>query len=102
MDDDLQEFGFVPPAFNADEALARLKRDLRDAGLGERAGTFERKGLAIARVALDGPAVSAAIVKRPSRSSPEWQARKLASSADVRDFVADLKRKLASWNDRDD
>jgi len=44
----------------------------------------------------------AALVKRPSRNSPEWQRRQLKSSADARDFVADLKKKLAGWSDRDE
>ena len=44
----------------------------------------------------------AAIVKRPSRNSPQWQARPLASSAAVRDFSAELKKALMQWGDRDD
>ena len=42
------------------------------------------------------------MVKRPSRSSPEWSDKTLRDSAAVRDFVADLKKKLATWSDRDD
>ncbi len=93
---------FAPPPFNPDEALQRLKRELRDAGLTEREGRFERRGLIVAKAAVAGRALEAASVKRPSRSSPEWQARALKSSADVRDFVADLKKKLSTWSDRDD
>jgi hypothetical protein len=98
----MDESGFAAPAFKADEALARLRRELRELGLAERAGTFERRGVAIARVAVDGVTLAAAVVRRPSRSSPEWQPRALRSSADARDFVAELKRKLAGWSDRDD
>ena len=94
--------GFVLPPFKPDEALQKLKRDLRDLGLVEREGRFERRGSTIARVAVDGATLRAARVKRPSRTSPEWQERVLRSSADARDFVADLKRQLASWGDRDD
>ena len=93
---------FAPPAFKPDEALSRLKRELRELGLAERAGQFERRGVAIARVAVDGAVLQAARVKRPSRSSPEWQTRTLKSSAEVRDFVADLKQRLAQWSDRDE
>jgi len=100
MSDD--DFGFAPPAFKPDEALQRLRRDLRDLGLSEREGRFERRGLPIARVAVEGAALRAERVKRPSRTSPEWLARALRSSADARDFVADLKRQLAQWSDRDD
>ena len=94
--------GFAPPPFKPDEALHKLKRDLRELGLTEREGRFERRGVSIAKAAVDGAAIQAAVVKRPSRNSPEWQARTLASGAAVRDFVADLKKKLASWSDRDD
>lgn len=100
MSDD--DWGIALPAFKPDDALAGLKRSLREAGLAERAGVFERRGVAIARAAVDGGAIAAAVVKKPSRSSPEWQPKTLKSGADVRDFVADLKRKLASWSDRDE
>jgi len=93
---------FAVPAFKPDEALARLRRELRELGLAEREGIFERRGVAIARVAVEGNTLAAAVVRRPSRSSPEWQTKGLRSSAETRDFVADLKRKLAGWSDRDD
>ena len=96
------EFGFAPSPFKPEDALAGLARSLRELGLVERAGRFERRGTAIARAVVDGAALRAARVKRPSRTSPEWQERVLRSSADVRDFVADLKKQLAQWSDRDD
>lgn len=92
---------FAAPPFNPDEALQRAKRELRDLGLTEREGRFERKGQAIARVSVDGGTLQAAIVKRPGRS-PEWTGKTLRDSAALRDFVTDLKRKLASWSDRDE
>ncbi len=100
MSDD--DFGFAPPPFKADEALAKLKRDLRDAGLAERGGRFERRGTGIAKAVLEGAVIQAAIVKRPSRNSPEWNSKTLRSSAEVRDFVAELKKKLAAFGDSDD
>ena len=99
MTDDL---GLDAQPFDAAEALQKLQRGLRDLGLTERAGYFERRGIAIARAGIDGMTVRAARVKRPSRSSPEWVERVLRSSADARDFVADLKKQLAQWSDRDD
>ena len=97
-----EDFGFAPPPFRPEEALSKLKRDLRDLGLTEREGRFERRGVAIARAAIEDLTVRAARVKRPVRSSPEWQDKVLKSSADARDFVADLKKQLAQWSDRDD
>lgn len=99
MSDD--DWGFALPAFKPEEALLRLSRDLRELGLSERQGRWERRGLLIAQLQLQPDHVQAARVKRPSRSSPEWQTRSLKSSAAVRDFVADLKKQLAQWNDDD-
>ncbi len=99
MSDDL---GFSPSPFKPDEALQTLKRELRGLGLTEREGRFERRGTAIARVAIEGDAIRAARVRKPSRSSPEWQDKLLTSSAQAREFVADLKRQLTLWNDLDD
>ncbi len=93
---------FVVPPFKPDEALQRARRELRELGLTEREGRFDRRGVAIAKVSVDGAALKASIVKRPSRSSPEWTDKTLRDSAAVRDFVADLKQKLATWSDRDD
>jgi hypothetical protein len=98
----VDDFGFAPPPFKPDDALAGLKRSLRELGLAEREGRFERRGVAIARATVDGAAIAAAVVKKPSRFSPEWQTRTLASGADVRDFLAHLKQQLATWSDRDD
>jgi hypothetical protein len=92
---------FAPPPFQAAEGLARLKRELRALGLNEREGRFERRGQDIARAAVDGPALKAGIVKQPGRS-PEWQERSLKSGADLREFVADLKKRLARWSDSHD
>lgn len=94
--------GWALPAFKPDEALQTLKRELRALGLTERDGRFERRGTAIARAAVDGAVIQAARVRRPSRSSPEWQSKTLKHSGDVRDFVADLKKQLAAWSDADD
>ena len=99
-DDDLG--GWALPAFKPDEALLTLKRELRALGLTEREGRFERRGTAIARAVVDGAVIQAARVRRPSRSSPEWQEKTLKHSADLRDIVADLKKQLAAWSHDDD
>ena len=97
-----ESWGFAPPPFQPEEALQRLRRELREMGLAEREGLFERRGVRIARLEAAPGALLAGVVKRPSRSSPEWSERALKSGADVRDFAADLKRKLAQWSDTDD
>ena len=96
------DYGFAPPPFKPDEALQRLRRDLRDLGLTEREGRFERRGLALARARVDGDRIAAAIVERPSRNSPKWRERVVDSHASLRDFGAELKRSMQQWGDRDD
>ena len=97
-----ETWGFAPPPFQPEEALQRLRRELREMGLTEREGSFERRGVRIARLELAEGALHAEVVRRPSRASPEWNTRVLKSGADVRDFGADLKKKLAQWSDTDD
>lgn len=96
-----EDWDFAVPAFKPDEALQRLRRDLRELGLTERDGRFERRGSAIARATVDGDVLRAAIVKRPSRS-PEWMDKALSNSAQVRDFVALVKKNLSGWSDADE
>jgi len=97
-----ETWGFAPPPFKAEEALQRLRRDLRELGLTERAGVFEQRGLALARAEVADGHIAAAVVHKPSRNSPAWQTRTLQSSAEVRDFTQHLKRQLAQWSDRDE
>jgi hypothetical protein len=101
-----ESWGFAPPPFNAEDALQRLRRDLRELGLTERAGVFERRGVAIARAAVvaaqAGAHLAAAVVRKPARSGPEWQERALKTAAEVRDFTQHLKKQLAQWSDRDE
>ncbi len=100
-----ETWGFAPPAFDALAAIARLRKDLREMGLNEREGVFERRGVAIARLQEDSGEVQAAVVKRPLRQRPglhDWDTRCLRSSADVRDWAASVKKKLAQWSDHDD
>lgn len=100
--------GFAPPPFSPADAQQTLRRELRALGLSEREGRFERQGQVIARIESPagseraGEALQVARVKRPSRTTPEWQSRELRNGADVRNFVADLKKQLALWSDRDD
>ena len=96
-----EEWGFSLPAFKPDEALQRLRRDLRELGLTEREGRFERGGLAVARAVADDTVLRVSLVRRLSRS-PEWTEKVLKDSAQVRDFVALVKKNLAGWSDHDE
>src|SRR5689334_11243589 len=92
---------FAPPPFKPDEGLQRLKRELRGLGLTEREGRFERRGQPVARVALEGNELQAARVREPARS-PQWLEKHIKDGAALRDFVAEVKRELARWGDRDE
>ena len=97
-DDDL---GFAPPPFDPTAALQTLGRELRALGLTEREGRYERRGQQIARTRLVDGQLQAAMVRQPGRT-PEWQTRTIGQAAQVRDFVAELKKRMAGWSDRDD
>ncbi|MDT9000350.1 hypothetical protein RQP53_13835 [Paucibacter sp. APW11] len=96
-----ESWGFAPPPFKPDEALQRLRRELRELGLTEREGRFERAGVPIARAAVDGALLKVALVKRPSRT-PEWNEKLLKDSAQLRDFTALVKKSLAGWRNVDE
>ncbi len=98
--DDEQDF-FAPPAFKPEEALLKLRRELRELGLSERAGVFERKGQAIAKAVVEGAVLQLALVKRPART-PEWLSKTVKDHAQLRDFVATVKRNLSVWSDGDE
>lgn len=96
-----ENWEFALPAFKPDEALMKLRRELRDLGLAEREGRFERRGTSIARAAVDGATLKVAIVKRPART-PEWIEKTVKDSAQLRDFTALVKKNLSGWSDADE
>jgi len=93
----IDNFGFAPPPFNAAEALVQLKRQLRDLKLSERGTRFELKGRAVVELAAAPDRIDARLARRASRL-PEWTPHTLKSAADVRDFVATVKRQMAHWS----
>lgn len=95
------DFGFALPAFKPEEALQKLRRDLRELGLTEREGRFERRGTAIARAAVEGEVLKVALVKQPART-PEWNEKTVKDSAQLRDFLALVKKSLSGWSDADE
>jgi hypothetical protein len=93
---------FAPPPFKAHDGHERLRRELREAGLHDKGGVFEWRGLPVARAVLDGPhAINVALAKVPARS-PQWLNRTLRNSAELRDWLAQTKKHLAQWSDRDE
>lgn len=107
MSDELSDFFALPP-FKADEALVKLRRDLRelkalaDKGAGE-VLRFDWRGLPVIELRVqagDKPALAATLAKKPSQR-PDWVKHTLASSTDARKFVDEVKRSLQRWDDQD-
>ncbi len=93
---------FAPPPFKAEDALVTLTRQLREARLVLREGSFEWSGRPVARIALEGAGtIRAQLAKRPARS-PEWETRLLCSHADLRKFTDELRKRLARWSEHAD
>ena len=90
---------FAPPPFKPADALQRLQRDLRLLGLVERAGVFERQGLACVTARIGDGTLEVALAKAPART-PQWLPRTLKDTAQVRDFVAAVKQQLARHDER--
>lgn len=90
---------FATPAFKADEALAQLKRSLRDIrSLSERGNHFSLQGQVVLELMPVGTLLRARLAKRPA-ASPDWEQRDCKSSADVRALQDEIKRRLARWTD---
>ncbi len=94
---------FAPPPFKPDEALERLKRDLRALRVfSERGAAFEWKGRAAVELGLETVDGSAALklrlAKRPA-VSPEWEPRRLKSNTEVRSALDEIKRRVARWSE---
>ena len=107
MSDELSDF-FALPAFQPDEALVKLRRDLRELkplqeqGGGGTPARFALKGLTVIelQVAPDAPAIQVRQAKRPSQR-PEWTTHTLSSSAEVRKWIDGVRLALKRWDDED-
>ena len=94
------DFGFAAPPFKPEDALTQLKRQLRDLKLTERGNGFEQRGKRVAELHIDG-AVIAARTARKLALTPEWDRQTVASAADQRKWIDELKKRLARWERED-
>lgn len=93
--------GFAPPAFNAEHALAQIKRALRDAKLAERGPGFELRGKRVAELVVNGPAIDARLARKLALT-PEWDRSTLKSAAEQRKWLDEAKRRLSRWDSGED
>lgn len=105
---------FAPPPFKADEALVGLRRALRDLKPLVEKGTganvrFDWKAMPVIELSVEGageggkPVIVAALARRPSQRPQysEWTRLKLASGAEARKWLDDVRRALRRWDDED-
>jgi len=93
---------FALPPFKPDEALAQLKRAVRDLrGLAERGEGFDWKGHPVLELRVDGSTLVGKLAKRPAHS-PQWESRTMKNNADVRKFGDELKARVARWREADE
>ena len=93
--------GFAAPPFNAEHALAQMKRALRDAKLAERGPGFELRGKRVAELVVNGGAIEARLARRLALT-PEWDRSALKTSAEQRKWLDELKKRLARWDSGED
>ena len=92
--------GFAAPPFKAAEALALLKRALRDLKLSERGNGFELKGKRVVDLTLTESAIVVRIARRLALT-PEWDTQTLKSGTDQRKCIDDIGKRLARWQHED-
>ncbi len=98
MSDD--SFGFAPPPFKPDEALAQIKRALRDLKLAERGNGFELRGKRVVELAVDGASITVRLARKLALT-PQWDAQAVKSTAEQRRLVDEVKRRLTRWEQED-
>ena len=95
MTDD--SFGLVPPPFKPDDALAQVKRALRDLKLSERGNGFELRGKRVVELGIDGATLTARMARKLALT-PQWDSQTVKTTADQRKLLDELKRRLARWD----
>ena len=98
MSDDL--CGVAPPPFKPEEALAQLKRSLRDLKLAERGNAFELRGKRVVELATDATAVTARLARKLALT-PQWDSQSAKSAAEQRKLLDEIKKRLARWEQED-
>jgi hypothetical protein len=91
--------GFAPPPFNPESALEQIKRALRDLKLSEKGGGFELGGKRVIEMQLErgAPAISVRLARKLALT-PEFDKQRVASSADQRKLIDEVKKRLARWD----
>ena len=92
--------GFALPPFKPDEALAQIKRALRDLKLAERGNGFELRGKRVVELLLTDGTVAARMARKLALT-PQWDSQTVKTTTDQRKLVDEVKRRLARWEQED-
>ena len=95
MTDD--SFGFAPPPFKPEDALAQVKRALRDLKLAERGNGFDLRGKRVVELGIDGVTITARMARKLALT-PQWDSQTVKTTADQRKLLDEVKRRLARWD----
>ena len=97
-DDDLG--GFALPPFNADNALAQIKRSLRDSKLTERGNAFELRGKRVVELSPDADGIAVRLARKLALT-PEWDRLRVSNANEQRKLLDEVKKRLARWSSED-
>ena len=93
-------FGFAPPPFKPDDALAQIKRALRDLRLAERGNGFDLRGKRVVELTVEAAAIKARLARKLALT-PQWDTQTVQSTTEQRKLVDEVKRRLARWEQED-
>ncbi len=92
--------GFAPPPFNPGNALQQLQRSLRDLRLAPRGNGFELRGRRVVELAEDGAVLQARLARKLALT-PEFDKLTVASAAEQRKLLDEVRKRLARWEQED-
>ncbi len=92
--------GFAPPPFQPEDALAQIKRSLRDLKLAERGNSFELRGKRVVELSLDSSSISAKLARKLALT-PQWDTLEVANTTAQRKLVDEVKKRMARWDQED-
>ena len=93
-------FGFAPPPFKPEDALAQVKRALRDLKLAERGHGFELRGKRVVELSIGGAVITVKLARKLALT-PQWDSQTVKTTAEQRKLVDEVKRRLARWEQED-
>jgi hypothetical protein len=97
-DDDLG--GFALPPFNADNALAQIKRSLRDNKLSERGPAFEWRGKRVVELMPEADGIAVRLARKLALA-PEWDRLSVKNATDQRKLLDEVKKRMSRWDSED-